>query len=455
MTRLIQGISNLKLNIFFRGNLVSSNCESSEEFNRFAARYLRAGILIALVLNPLFGLLDYLTAPELFQQFMGIRLIVSGCFALMLAYLVKNNGKVLNIGFMVLSLVVIQDSWFFSHADLDDMQQMSLSFVADFVGAGLVLLWPIGLAFTFLLLLFGVNIFLYSLVSELTFGAFMANGGFLVAACAVFSMVMVVSRYYSLRAIMDSRAELLRSNKQMSLQNEIIRQKGIELQNSNSRLREFAHMVSHDLKTPLRGIRNLAGWMREDCSSQLNKEGRTHLDMMDRQIIKMENLIRDMLEYSKNGNLDSTQEWISLDDLIQEVIETVDVGRKTKFMVKSSVPVIKSTRLVVGQVLQNLLSNSIKHNDKQRAEVIISVSEEDGYVRFSISDNGPGIAPCDQSKVFRLFQTLGESGYESSGVGLPVAKKMVEDSGGSIWIESERGCGAVFHFTLPNDRIHS
>jgi len=141
--------------------------------------------------------------------------------------------------------------------------------------------------------------------------------------------------------------------------------------------------------------------------------------------------------------------------LIQEVIETVDVGRKTKFMVKSSVPVIKSTRLVVGQVLQNLLSNSIKHNDKQRAEVIISVSEEDGYVRFSISDNGPGIAPCDQSKVFRLFQTLGESGYESSGVGLPVAKKMVEDSGGSIWIESERGCGAVFHFTLPNDRIHS
>ena len=107
-------------------------------------------------------------------------------------------------------------------------------------------------------------------------------------ASALFCMVMVVFRYHSLRSILVSRSELIRSNEFMTIQNEIIREKSEELIRSNTRLREFAHMVSHDLKTPLRGISNLAGWIREDCADTLSRDGISHLEMIDRQIADLD-----------------------------------------------------------------------------------------------------------------------------------------------------------------------
>lgn len=442
--------------------MFSINADSSEsavpqyakmverEFRIVSARYLGIGLLIAAILNPLFGVFDYYANNDRFVEFMVIRMVAT-TVVLVSMYLLRKNSRLIHIlGFTVLGAVVAQDSWFLSQSPESTIQQMSLTFVADFVGAGLVLLWPFRLALVFTVFAAVINLFFFGFFSDVSFVYLFLNGGFLIAACALFSMVMIVTRHASMLQMIKSRVELVENNDHMALQNCIINEKSIELEKSNQRLRDFAHMASHDLKTPLRGIKNLTTWIREDCSEMINKEGMGHLNMIHRQVQKMELMISEMLEYSKSLNAESCQEWICLDELIQEVIETVDVGGKTKFLVRSGVPVVKCSRLVVSQVLQNLLSNAIKHNDKPKVEIVITVIEENGVVRFSVMDNGPGIACSDHHRLFILYDTLhAKRGYESTGIGLPVAKKMIEESGGSLWVDSDVGSGSIFHFTIP------
>jgi light-regulated signal transduction histidine kinase (bacteriophytochrome) len=279
---------------------------------------------------------------------------------------------------------------------------------------------------------------------------FLSQGGLLVFAGALFCMAMIVFRHHSVKAMIISRLELLKNNEWMSVQNEIIEEKSLELQRSNNRLKEFAYIVSHDLKTPLRGIKNLAAWIREDYSGDLPAEGVSHLRLIEKQIGKMENLIKAVLDYSKSGNANAGIEWINLDDIINEVIEMVDVDNRTKFVINSQIPQIKGTRIVISQVLQNLMSNSIKHNDKAMKEVELEIKEQDEFILFSVTDNGPGINPSDQKRIFNLFQTLrADNNYECTGIGLPVSKKMVEESGGNMWLESMPGKGSIFYFSLP------
>jgi len=286
--------------------------------------------------------------------------------------------------------------------------------------------------------------------SDMALNEFLSGGGMLVLSGAVFSMAMVVFRYHSARSMIISRLELVRNNEWMAVQNEIIEEKSSALQKSNNRLKEFAYIVSHDLKAPLRGIRNIASWIREDCGNSLNEEGITHLKLMEKQIQKMENLIKAVLEYSKTGVSKQNAEWINLDELIRDVIEMVEVDKHTNFKIHTELVQIQGTRIVISQVLQNLLSNSIKHNDKTIREVNIEVMEDQSRFHFIVADNGPGIDPRDHQRIFDLFQTLGNNNdYESTGIGLPVAKKMIEEAGGEMWLESQTGEGSRFHFSLP------
>ena len=193
-------------------------------------------------------------------------------------------------------------------------------------------------------------------------------------------------------------------------------------------------------------------WIHEDCGNSLNDTGITHLRLMDKQIQKMENLIKSVLEYSKSGVLRQHYEWINLDELIKDVIQMVEVDNRTNFQVKSQLLQIRGTRIVLSQVLQNLLSNSIKHNDKMMREVSIEVEENERVFHFVVADNGPGIDPKHHQKIFDLFQTLSSSNdYESTGIGLPVAKKMIEEAGGELWLESQTGQGSRFHFSIPKE----
>jgi len=413
-------------------------------------KYLTIGTLIAIVLNPIFGLVDYMAMNEFWIHFMVIRISVTLLIAGVIFYKPLIQDRPLHAGFIVLTSIVTQDAYFFSHVTEASINQAALAYMADFVGASMVLLWPPALAILFLGVLVLVNIGFYNAYSEIPVDYFMSEGGLLVFAGSIFSMAMIVFRYHSVKSNLISKLELLKSNRWMAVQNEIIEEKSAELQRSNNRLKEFAYIVSHDLKTPLRGIKNLAAWIREDCGAVLSREGISHLELIDKQIIKMEQLIVAVLEYSKTGNTKSKTEWINLDDIIREVVETVEIDGSTRFNINTKVPAIKGTRIVISQVLQNLLSNSVKHNDKSDKWVNIEVKEDGDSVLFSIEDNGPGIDPAYHGKIFDLFQTLrSDEGYESTGIGLPVARKMVEESGGSMWVESKPGSGSVFYFSLP------
>jgi len=422
------------------------------ELNKISAKYLTIGTWIAIVLNPIFGLVDYLALHDHWQQFMVIRVVVA---LVLLCCLLKRSFIQTNpniAGFFILFCVTTQDAYFYSQATPGVIEAFSLSYMADFVGASMVLLWSPLMAVVFLLTFITVNIFFFIQNSSMPADQFLSAGGLLVLAGSVFGMVMIVFRHQSIKTMIISKLELIKSNEWMAVQKEIIEEKSAALQKSNNRLKEFAYIVSHDLKAPLRGVRNIASWIREDCGNSLNDEGITHLKLMEKQILKMENLIKAILEYSKTGASKLNSEWINLDEMIKDVIEMVEIDNRTRFQLKSEVIEIKGTRIVISQVLQNLLSNSIKHNDKQLREVDIEVREDDGHFYFVVADNGPGIDPKDHQKIFDLFQTLrNSSDYESTGIGLPVAKKMIEEAGGELWLDSEPGHGSRFHFSVPKE----
>ncbi len=422
------------------------------ELDKISAKYLRIGTLIAIFLNPIFGIVDYISLCDQWQHFMVIRVIITMflLFVLLHRSFIPKHPEV--AGFVVMLSIIIQDAYFYSLATEEVIETLSLSYMADFVGASMVLLWSPVMAIIFLLIFIAVNLLFYLSNSTLDPDMFLSGGGLLVLAGAVFGMAMIVFRYHSVKTMIVSKLELIKNNEWMAVQNEIIEEKSAALQISNNRLKEFAYIVSHDLKAPLRGVRNIASWIREDCGNTMNEDGITHLKLMEKQILKMENLIRAVLEYSKTGVSKSNSEWINLDEMIQNVIEMVEIDNRTKFEIKSEIIEIKGTRIVISQVLQNLLSNSIKHNDKQQRNVAIEVNEDAEHFYFVVADNGPGIDPKDHQKIFDLFETLRNSNdYESTGIGLPVAKKMIEEAGGNLWLESQPGNGSRFHFSLPKE----
>jgi len=418
------------------------------------SKYLYIGTIIAIILNPLFAIVDYMTVDDLWIQFLIIRLLVTSVHLLVFFNRELMNSNPLKAGFIILSTVMVQDAWFYSFTPQETFTQVSLAYLADFVGAGMVLLWSPVIAFAFLAGFIGINAVFFIMNSTLTLPVIMFEGGLLLLAGAAFSMAMVVFRYHSVKSMLISKMELIKSNEWMAVQNEIIEEKSAELQKSNNRLKEFAYIVSHDLKAPLRGIRNIAAWIKEDCGQSLNETGHMHLQLMDKQIQKMENLIKAVLEYSKSGIAKNSAEWINLDDLIRDVVEMVEIDANTRFTIRLRVPEMKGTKVVISQVLQNLLSNSVKHNKKMVKEVEVEVTEDGNQIRFMVSDNGPGIAISDHEKVFDLFQNLrANTDYESSGIGLAVARKLIEESGGKMWVESDSGKGARFYFSVPKNTL--
>jgi signal transduction histidine kinase len=164
----------------------------------------------------------------------------------------------------------------------------------------------------------------------------------------------------------------------------------------------------------------------------------------------MHNLIDGVLQYSRVGRVKENKVQINLNEFISEVIDMVAPPENISIMVENELPVVECERTRMTQVFQNLLSNAVKYMDKPQGQVRIGCIEEDGFWKFSVADNGPGIEEKYFEKIFQMFQTLApRDDVESTGVGLTVAKKIVELYGGKIWVESKVGQGSTFIFTLP------
>ena len=223
-----------------------------------------------------------------------------------------------------------------------------------------------------------------------------------------------------------------------------------QVESANQELADFAYVVSHDLKAPLRAIDSLAKWLAADYKDKFDDEGREQLNLLTGRVKRMHDLIDGILQYSRAGRIREEVVEVDLAELVPALIDLLSPPPHIRVTVETPLPavVIEPTR--IAQVFQNLLSNAIKCMDKPEGLVRVGCTEDGGFWKFYVSDNGPGIEEKDRQRVFQLFQTLKPRDQaDSTGVGLAVVKKAVEMYGGRVWIESEGGKGSTFYFTLP------
>jgi PAS domain S-box-containing protein len=226
-----------------------------------------------------------------------------------------------------------------------------------------------------------------------------------------------------------------------------------QLELVNKELDDFAQVVSHDLKAPLRGISSLASWLLADYKDKLDEEGKTQLELLNSRVKRMHNLIDAILQYSRVGKVKEEMSNVNLNEVVPEIIDFLSPPSHIRFRIKGKLPVLLCQRTKISQVFQNLISNAIKYNDKPQGEIEIEGVEKEDFFQFCVRDNGPGIEEKYFEKIFQIFQTLGPSEEnESTGVGLSIVKKIVEAEGGKVWVESEIGKGSAFCFTLPKPR---
>lgn len=233
-----------------------------------------------------------------------------------------------------------------------------------------------------------------------------------------------------------------------------------QVEAANEELSDFAHVVSHDLKAPLRAIDSLAKWLASDYGDKFDDAGRDQLDLLLGRVKRMHDLIDGILEYSRAGRIREQVVEVNLAEVVPEVIDLLAPPPNIRVTVESPLPKVVIERTRIMQVFQNLLSNAIKYMDKPQGLIRIGCTEEKGkgemaneagwFWKFYVSDNGPGIEEKDRQRVFQLFQTLKpRDRADSTGVGLAVVKRAVEMYGGRVWIESQVGEGSSFYFTLP------
>jgi len=215
-------------------------------------------------------------------------------------------------------------------------------------------------------------------------------------------------------------------------------------------LEQFAYVTSHDLKAPLRGIANLAAWLQEDLKDKLTFATREQLDLLRDRVQRMHELIEGLLEYSRIGQTERSIEKVDVGDLLAEIIDSISPPPGFVIDIATDMPVLQTGRLQLYQVFSNLIGNAIKHNNAGQGHVWVKAADQGRFHEFTVADDGPGIAPEYHDKAFMMFQTLEARDVGSNtGIGLALVKKIVQDHGGSITLDSAEGRGATFRFTWP------
>ena len=220
----------------------------------------------------------------------------------------------------------------------------------------------------------------------------------------------------------------------------------------NEELSHYAHIVSHDLKTPLRTISTCINWLLEDNTETLDKESQGYIDTVEEAIKDMDKLISSTLQYTEiRTSRKVATEQLPLQTVVDSIISFLTKNEKNdfNFNVVKPLPVINLTEVKARQVFQNLIENAYKYRDQtKKGFVNIDWKEDNGFYQFSIQDNGIGIDQEHYDLVFEAFKKLNNR-TDSSGIGLFIIKKVITSGGGKIWMESEKGVGTTFFFTIP------
>ena len=232
----------------------------------------------------------------------------------------------------------------------------------------------------------------------------------------------------------------------------ILHRKNIELEEINKELEDYTYVISHDLKEPLRSLQVFSSFLSEAQDSKISERGKDCLERIQKASARMSHLIDDLLKLSRIGREEVELKDVDLNELLSEVkdeLTGIIEEEKTELNI-DSLPKVKCNGVLIGELFKNLISNSIKFNEKKPV-VEITCNERDNEYVFSVKDNGIGIEDKYLNEIFGIFKQLNpREKYGGTGAGLTICKKIVEEHGGKIWIESMGpGKGCTFYFTIP------
>lgn len=241
-------------------------------------------------------------------------------------------------------------------------------------------------------------------------------------------------------------------NETLKTKNEQIELQNQQLENSNKELKQFAYIASHDLKEPLRMIGSYTSLLHRRYANKLDEGAQEFMGFITEATTRMNSLLDDLLTYSKVGTQELQKEPVKMGEIVEVAMANLQLKikqKKAKINV-SSLPEVNVGRTQMGQLYQNLISNALKFSDKNSPEIWIDVQKNGKAFIFSVQDNGIGIAEEHQKRIFEMFSRLHtRQEYEGTGIGLATCKKIVEQHGGKIWVESEQNKGSTFYFTIP------
>jgi len=229
-----------------------------------------------------------------------------------------------------------------------------------------------------------------------------------------------------------------------------------ELERSNESLQQFAYVASHDLQEPLRMVSSYVSLLDSEYGDDLDDEAAQYMEYAVDGATRMQSMIDALLQYSRvhsrGGDFAAVDAGSVFDETLQSLgllVEDADASVR-----RTELPTVSADRSQLGQLFQNLVKNAVHHGGEAPA-VTVRAERTDGessheadWVRFTVADDGPGIDPSQHDRIFEIFKQ-NSSRTDSTGIGLAMCKRIVERHGGEIWVESDPGDGAAFHFTLP------
>jgi signal transduction histidine kinase len=287
------------------------------------------------------------------------------------------------------------------------------------------------------------------IIREYDIASWFAVSSNLILMCAV-AVLLIPRLFKGLESAFEKRNDL---ETELVQNQKSLEQSLVQLEEKNKELEKFAYIASHDLKEPLRMVRNFVELLDKKYGGELDEKAQQYIRFAVDGASRMTLLIDELLEYSRVGRIHNELETINLNKLLDEIVKDFSDSEKPVISI-GPLPEIKAVTVSMKLLFKNLISNGLKYqSDNNNPEIDVSFIDKDEYWEFAVKDNGIGIGKEDYNVIFQLFKRLhGANEYSGSGMGLAICKKIVEQHGGKIWVESEVGRGSVFKFTLVKGR---